>query len=222
MRRLMLPLAGLCGFALAVVPALAEDQSIQALSGPDRFEPKEVTVQPGEKVTISNNGGGLHNVHWDDRGQAEMPVGAVWTTERSFPSAGTFRFYCEPHGSEGGVGMSGVVRVEGGAGTTTTPPPGGTTTTPAAGDDGPAVIERVRARGTRRGVRVTLLLSEPATVRARLLRGFRVIGRRTVEVLDELTFRIRRPLRAGRYRLRLVIEDADGNITRRLLRVRVI
>src|SRR5918998_6732185 len=109
MRRLAFPVAAFCGLALAVVPALAENQSISARMGPNRFEPKEVALKPGEKVTITNSAGnGFHNVHWDDRAAAEMDVGPTWTTERTFDAAGTYRFYCEPHGGPGGTGMSGV------------------------------------------------------------------------------------------------------------------
>ena len=65
-----------------------------------------------------------------------------------------------------------------------------------------------------------LELDEPATVAARLVRGRRTLARRTVDVQDELVFRLNRRLRKGRYSVRLEIEDAAGNIARRSLTAR--
>jgi plastocyanin len=140
MRRLVLPVAGLCGLALAVVPALASDKQINA-SGTS-WSPDDVTVNPGDKVTISNPNGGNHDLYWKD-GAPGHPGPApnigdtsTWSSERTFSDADvgkTFRFYCSVHSDDQGVGMDGIVRVvaAGGSGTTTTtnPPPGGTTTT---------------------------------------------------------------------------------------------
>jgi plastocyanin len=109
--------------------------------------------------------------------------------------------------------------------TSTTPPPGGTTTTPPPGSDeiAPRLIGTPRARGTRRGVRLTLNLSEPADVTVRLFRGVRRIARRTfaVERSGPVVLRIRRALRRGRYRLRLTLVDEAGNRSARMLRTRV-
>lgn len=139
MRRLVLPVAGLCGLALAVVPALAADQTITT-SG-NSFSPDDVTLAPGEKVTINNGGGGFHDLYWDDGASGHPSAGfgdnSNWSTERAFAAGDdgkSFRFYCSVHGGPGGAGMAGIVRVSSGGGggtttTSTTPPPGGTTTT---------------------------------------------------------------------------------------------
>jgi plastocyanin len=257
MRRLALPVAGLCGFALAVVPALADDQSVTA-SGTS-FSPNRVGVKPGEKVTVSKSGsGGFHDLHWVDTDENEepLPTNSAWSHERTFTADGEYVFFCSYHGAPNSgmrgtvyVNATGTVPGSGGGttttgttttttgggggggptqtqpppgGTNTTPSPGGTQTTPAPGDDTTAPrMESARVSASRRGVRVTVTLSEPATVVARLLRGRRTVARRTVQVTDELTFRIRRSLRKGRYRIRLVVSDDAGNVARRLLRTRV-
>ena len=243
MRRLALPVAGLAGLAIAVavVPAIAADQTVDARSGPNRFEPPEVTINPGDTVTFRNNGGGIHNLHWEGKAEAEMEPGAVWTYERKFDTPGTYRFYCDPHQSS----MRGVVNVtdpNGGGGTTTTsttpppggtttettppPPPGGTTTSttpPPGGDTTPPSVSNARARATRRGVRVVLSVSEPARITLRVLRRGRRVARRTFDV-DEagaVVLRVRRALRRGRYSVRLALVDAAGNASTRRLRARV-
>ena len=150
MRRLVLPVAGLAGLALAVVPALAADQTVTT-SGND-FVPDEVGMQVGDTVTIHNGGGGLHDLNWADGGDPGQPIENTsdWSEQRTFSANGEYVFFCDVHGSATS-GMRGTVYVNdagtvpsgdggggggGGGGTTTTsttPPPGGTTTetTPA-------------------------------------------------------------------------------------------
>ncbi|HEX8205873.1 MAG TPA: hypothetical protein VF587_07435 [Solirubrobacteraceae bacterium] len=148
MRRLLFPAAGLAGLALAVVPALAADQTVT--TDGNRFEPDEVAVQPGNKITIHNGDTGNHDLYWDDGapGHPGASKGSVgdstdWSTERTFGDADndkSFRYYCSIHGGPDGSGMSGIVYVNsagtvptdpggGGGGTTTTGGGGGTTTT---------------------------------------------------------------------------------------------
>ena len=143
MRRIALVAAALAGFALAVVPALADDQSV-GTSG-SSFTPSKVAVKPGEKVTITNTGRGFHDVNWVDGAPGYGPANSTeWTHSRTFSTAGEYVFYCSVHGSASS-GMRGTVYVNeagtvpgsggGGGGTqtststSTTPPPGGTTDT---------------------------------------------------------------------------------------------
>ena len=228
MRRRVLPAAGLCGLALAVVPALAADQTVST-SG-SSFVPDDVAVRPGEKVTIHNGGMGYHDLNWADGAPGQPAEGFHdWSTERTFDTPGEYVFYCDVHGSPTS-GMRGRVRVDGGGGTTSTsstPPEGGTTreTTPApapAQDTTPPRIRRVRRSASGTGVKVKLELSEPATITLRVLRRKRRIARRTFEAAaGEVRLRVRHPLADGRYRLRLRIEDGAGNRSRRALAVRV-
>ncbi len=225
MRR-ALPLAAVAGFAVAVVPALAADQTIQATSD-DTFNPADVTLNVGETVTIANSNAGSHNVRWEDESAARMPVGKMWETKRTFSAAGTYRFYCEPHGGPGGDGMSGVVRVS--AQSTTTgqttgpaPSPGVTPTAPASGDSTAPRLTRVRARATRRLLVLRLTLSEAASVRVEVRSGDRTIRRRFRGRAGSQAFRVRSALRAGRLTIRLSARDSAGNSSpRRTLRLRV-
>jgi plastocyanin len=132
-----LVLALLAGLAVPfVVPALAADQSVKATVF-SQFDPENVAVKPGEKVTFSNEGG-KHNVVWDDGQEPPEPAtpefpNEGWTADRTFASEGTYRYYCAEHGAPGGIGMSGVVYVNAAGtvptGTQTQPTNTGTTPT---------------------------------------------------------------------------------------------
>ncbi len=129
MRRLLLPAAGLAGLALAVVPALAADQSVGTTSS--NWTRSKVAVMPGEKVTITNTSSGNHNLFWDDGtpGHPGTPSGSPdptpWSSERTFPDAGEYGFYCSIHSN-----MHGTVYVNAEG---TVPTTGGGTTTGAGG-----------------------------------------------------------------------------------------
>lgn len=86
------------------------------------YVPSTVTIQVGDSVTWTNQGG-THNVLADDRsfrcangcdgaGGNGNASSAAWTATRTFNQAGTFDYHCEFHGSL----MSGTVIVEGGGG----------------------------------------------------------------------------------------------------------
>ena len=95
------------------VPALAANQTVTATPG-NAFTPKDVVINQGDMVTW-NNGGGVHNVHFDD-GSFDMPASpssAAWSVNRTFTAPGMFRYYCELHGGPNGSGMAGAVWVNG-------------------------------------------------------------------------------------------------------------
>jgi plastocyanin len=114
---------GFIAVVLAVVVtvaggARAANQTVTALSGPNRFSPSTVTVNQGEMVTW-NNGSGTHNVQFND-GSYEMPPNpdsSNWTVSRTFNTPGTFTYICRQHGSS----MSGTVVVQA---VGSPPPPG--------------------------------------------------------------------------------------------------
>ncbi|MGH2684379.1 MAG: hypothetical protein ACRDJP_02815 [Actinomycetota bacterium] len=92
----------------ALISATDADVSIED----DRFEPGEVVVGVGERVSWSRGTAstGPHNVRQDERLFGSGP-----TTEGSIDyeirlSAGTFHYFCEAHGSRAG-GMDGLIRV---------------------------------------------------------------------------------------------------------------
>lgn len=162
--------------ALAVVPTpvSAADQTVTAR--PDNtFMPDPVTVTVGEKVTW-NNGGGTHNVHFDDNSFVQPPSvdSTAWSVSRTFTATGSFRFYCELHGAQGGVGMSGTVIVNATPGTTppgAVPPAGGGSPSPPLADRVAPKLALAVPRNQRvlkqRGVRLTVESDEPATLQVR-------------------------------------------------------
>jgi len=97
-------LFGICILLSLLLPAAsapAANQNVTAQSsGPNNtFTPKAVTINAGDTVTWTNNSG-FHNVHFDDNSfiQPASPAFPPWTVSRTFPSAGTFRYYCDAHG----------------------------------------------------------------------------------------------------------------------------
>ena len=96
-------LAALLALLAGAGPALAADASISVAG--TSFDPDQVTVGIGDRVTITNAGQGFHNLKWDDRAQPEAE-GTSWTRDRTFTSAGSYGFLCQFHD-----GMDGVVTV---------------------------------------------------------------------------------------------------------------
>jgi plastocyanin len=106
--------------ALLAVPASAADEVVNA--GPGiQWSPDEVTIDMGDKVTWKN-AGGIHNVDFDDDSytQPPNPDDSNWSVERTFNTAGIFRYHCGLHGSA----MTGVVRVRDASGNVPRPAPG--------------------------------------------------------------------------------------------------
>ncbi len=85
------------------------------------FSPASVTINAGDTVTFTN-AGGFHNVVSDTglfrcangcqgSGGNGSPSNAAWSSTVTFPTAGTFGYFCEVHGSAG-TGMAGSVVVQ--------------------------------------------------------------------------------------------------------------
>jgi plastocyanin len=127
------------GFIVAVLAvvvtvasgARAANQTVTALSGPNRFSPQTVTINQGETVTW-NNGSGTHNVQFND-GSYEMPAdpsSSSWTVSRTFNTPGTFTYICRQHGTS----MSGSVTVLPAPPPPPPPPPGPPAPAPPGGN----------------------------------------------------------------------------------------
>ena len=103
----MLLAALLVGLGLAVVSAHAANQTVTATSS-DTFSPEAVTISQGETVTW-NNGGGNHNVRFDNGSFADpaTPSTSSWTVSHRFDTPGTFHYVCEQHAPD----MEGTVTV---------------------------------------------------------------------------------------------------------------
>lgn len=78
------------------------------------FVPDVLSIQPGDTVVWRNTTGSDHNVVADDL-SFRNAVGRSWTFTHTFNDPGDKPYYCQTHGAPKGVGMSGVIRVAGGA-----------------------------------------------------------------------------------------------------------
>lgn len=134
-------LVTLPGSAATAFPAVAT-QAGEAKVGTTnnlKFDPANLTVAAGTKITWTNTGGGYHTVTGgENTPDPNNPIGrGVIDTEGKTYSVtidkpGTYKYYCEPHLS---IGMVGTVTVTAaGAGATTAP----TSAAPAASSAPPA------------------------------------------------------------------------------------
>ena len=203
-----------CGtLGLAAASAGAEDQSVSA-NADNTFSPETVQIQPGESVTW-NNAGGTHNVKFEDGSFTEpaQPSASPWSATRSFPSPGSFAYYCVQHGAPGGRGMSGTVVVgDPGAVPGDTEPPELTALTARPQRFCASRSRKCRVARTTvsfrlsEHARVTVVLSRRGTVARRSsLAGER--GANTLKLAG-------RGLRPGTYRLTLRATDDAGNRSR--------
>jgi plastocyanin len=134
MKRISLLAGG--ALALFAVTASAIDHQIVAMNTPNRhFEPPTLEINVGDTVTFINDPAdpGFHNAKADDDAVTQFrcangcdgdggngdPDSNLWSATVTFPTAGTIGYYCEIHGGDGGVGMSGVITVVGTGGTPT-------------------------------------------------------------------------------------------------------
>jgi plastocyanin len=113
--------------ALFAVSASAVDHTVIARNGPRVFDPATLEINVGDTVTFINDPAnpGFHNVKsdldsvtafrcangCDETGGNGDPSGDMWTATVAFPTAGSAPFYCEIHGGDGGIGMSGVITI---------------------------------------------------------------------------------------------------------------
>jgi plastocyanin len=201
---ILLPALLAAGGLLAAPAALAADQAVTATSA-NTFSPFRVAVKPGEKVTYSNAGGD-HNVVWNDGAVPDMPSDAVppeqWPppggVSRTFTRNGTFRYYCEIHGSASGdFGMVGYVHVN------------------AVGQV-PPVVSGLTASGSRAGARLRFRSSRAGRATATFFRRTRGrfvrFGAASFAAKSgansKLVSRAGRRLAPGSYRVDLVVVDA--------------
>lgn len=112
-------------FAVAAVPARAATVEVHVGGAGFTFNPATVTVNVGDTVRWTNDGG-FHNVRandgsfrcalgCDDTGGDGGASGAIWSFSRTFNQAGTVGYHCEEHGTST-TGMRGTVIVQGAGG----------------------------------------------------------------------------------------------------------
>jgi plastocyanin len=230
---------------VAAAPALAADHTITALSN-NQFDRPAIMIATGDRVLFANSGGS-HNFAFED-GES-YPVnptgpGPAWNgLSRTFTAAGTYRYYCELHGTLT-TGMRGTITV-----TAAPPPPSPSpsptpsptpTPSPPPGPGGPSpegtAPAQVRSlalasgrfcarrgpRCRRPGVRLRIDLSAPARVTGVLKRRAKRFGRVDFGTVaaGPRTLRLRRTtagkrLRPGRYSLALRVDGAPVTPTLR-------
>ena len=101
-----------------VGPCQASDILVSAADS--SFSAQTKDVLPGDTVCWTNDGGLSHDVTSDAPGafsSGNLPPGQSF--RHTFPSAGSYPYYCSLHGGRGGVGMAGTITV----GSSSSPPP---------------------------------------------------------------------------------------------------
>lgn len=77
-------------------------------SGALAFQPKEVTISPGDTVKWVNNKLAPHNVVFEGEASSKSHKGLLFAPGESFDAtfdeAGEYTYYCEPHRGAGMVG----------------------------------------------------------------------------------------------------------------------
>ena len=200
---------------LPAAPALGANATVTVAD--KTLTPAAVTIQPGESVTWSWTEGG-HNVRIIE-GPVKFDSGfkeAGGTYARAFASVGVYRYLCDAHPD-----MRGSVTV----GTPGSAPVGPAPATAAGPTTGaPAVALRLSGVSVSRLAVVSLRASAAGRVRARLLRGSRVVRRWTVAVqsgANRVPLGVR-GIRLGRYRVELQALDGTGRPVHRVRRALVV
>jgi plastocyanin len=94
------PAASPTGTASAAATVQATDQKV--------FDPTTVTINSGQAVSWQNNGSLPHTVTFDNGPSFNQNLDSGSSVQRTFSSAGTFKYHCLVHGAS----MSGTVIVK--------------------------------------------------------------------------------------------------------------
>jgi plastocyanin len=107
----------LAAIAISTLASTCWGANVTVTASNYKFTPAVVEINVGDTVTFKN-AEGHHNVVADDESYLSgSPSNEKWTFEHTYTSAGTFGYFCAPHGSPGN-GMFGTVHVNA---VTTTP-----------------------------------------------------------------------------------------------------
>jgi plastocyanin len=112
----------LCARALGAVLALCLLVPVGSVSAQDAdatvdmqgisFVPKEIHVAPGATVLFTNSSPLGHTVTADDGAFDSGLLNSGEMFAQVFDAPGVYQYFCQPHGSAGGVGMSAIVVVD--------------------------------------------------------------------------------------------------------------
>jgi plastocyanin len=138
---LILAAAALFGiWSQASQPTEATFQQAAVTAGDNFFQPQSLTVSAGTTVVWTSTGALPHTVTSDTGAFDSGTLNNGGTFQFTFSQPGTYPYYCEFHGTSGGVGMAGTIVVQGGQQATPTPAATGTpgaTSSPATGTGTP-------------------------------------------------------------------------------------
>ena len=123
LRRIVLLLAAAGTLVLPAGNAWAQTASVSAVD--NDFDPAEIEVSSGTTITWTNDGSTPHTVTADNGSFESGNLDPGDSFEQTFTEAGSYSYYCDYHGDEGGTGMSGVVTVTDDGPDDPTDPPGG-------------------------------------------------------------------------------------------------
>lgn len=98
-------------------PMLGQAQQMHTVTvGDNFFNPANLTIQAGDTVRWTNAAGGNpHDVTADDFSFASQTT-TQFVFDITFDDPGNVPYHCTVHGAAGGIGMSGMITVEGGGG----------------------------------------------------------------------------------------------------------
>jgi plastocyanin len=209
MRRLAISICLCLGLVLAAMPAQAADQSV-GTTADNAWSPSTVNIGIGERVTWTNTSGGFHSLVFDDGTftYPSSPSATNWTTSRTFPNAGTYKFHCGFHGQA----MAGSVTVQqilGG-------PPDSTPPQITKLKIVPSTFCNKKTKTCKTtGATVDFTISEDARIAGRIIRlsdNKRVGGLTNDVTAGDSEFDLAATgLKLGKYRLELTPKDDAGN-----------
>lgn len=103
-----------CGFVLLAGAGIAQAATTVATED-FVFDPKSISIDPGEEITFDNTGNVAHTATADNGSFDTGNLDSGQSEAITIKAEGTYPYYCKYHGSPGGTGMAGTIVVgEGG------------------------------------------------------------------------------------------------------------
>src|SRR5262245_50623207 len=100
-----LGIAGFVGGLATAAPAQQQTVTVDMLAGPNRFEPRDITIAPGTTVTwvdVSDTHTTTSDTGLWNSGERRLEVGESFSF--TFQQPGVYDYYCRPHRNAGMVG----------------------------------------------------------------------------------------------------------------------
>lgn len=97
---------------LPTTPAVAQATTTVSVQD-NTFNPRQATIQSGDTLAWTNDGGVQHTVTADDGSFDSGTLNAGDQFSFTFTGPGTYAYYCQIHGGPGGDGMAGTIVVHG-------------------------------------------------------------------------------------------------------------